>query len=101
MRATPSPAAFRSAISTTMSSVVVPRLADVEQLDVEDERRVGRNDATGAAGAVPHAWRNRQRALTADLHPGHALIPAGNDLTATEPERERLVAIAGTVEFAA
>src|SRR5688572_21674208 len=34
------------------------RLLHLEQIDLEHQRRVGRNDAAGATGAVSHRWRN-------------------------------------------
>src|SRR5581483_1677784 len=73
--------------------------ANVEELDVEHERRVRRDGPSRAAGAVAEVGRNDQRSRTADLHPGHALIPAANDFAGAELERKGLVAIAGAVEF--
>src|SRR5580698_3412340 len=76
-------------------------LFDAEQLDVEHQRGVGRNDAAGAAGAVAELGRNDQRALAADFHGRDAFVPAGDDLVQADLELERLVAIDRGVEFLA
>src|SRR5260370_36958368 len=39
--------------------------------------------------------------LPADLHPGYALVPTGDDLAETEVDRERLVTVAAGVELRA
>src|SRR6202035_528010 len=80
---------------------LIALLFDVEELDVEDQRGVRRNDAAGAAGAVAELGRNDQRALAADLHGRDAFVPAANDLADADLERERLVAIDRRVEFLA
>src|SRR4029078_2332269 len=79
----------------------IPRSADVEQLDVEDQRRVGRDSAAGAARAVAELRGNHERALATDLHPGDALIPTGDHLPGAELELERIVAVARAVELLA
>src|SRR5580704_1136024 len=76
-------------------------LFDVEELDVEDQRGIRRDDAAGAAGAVAELGGNDQRALAADLHGRDAFVPAANDLADADLERERLVAIDRGVEFLA
>src|SRR3989442_14919304 len=53
----------------------------------------------GAARAVAEIRGNDQRARSADLHAGNALIPAANPLAGAELEREWLVAIARAVEL--
>src|SRR5688500_10416264 len=72
---------------------------DAEQLDLEDQRRVRRNDAAGAARAVAKVRWNDQRALAADLHRRDAFIPALDHTTDTDREFERLTAIDGRVEL--
>src|SRR6202035_5407839 len=79
----------------------IAALYDVEQLDVEDQRGVWRNDAAGAAGAIAELGRNDQRALAADLHGRDAFVPAGDDLVQADLELERLVAVDRGVEFLA
>src|SRR6202035_1256061 len=79
----------------------IAALFDVEELDVEDQRGVRRNDAAGAAAAVAELGRNDQRALAADLHGRDAFVPAANDLADADLERERLIAIDRRVEFLA
>src|SRR5207302_2133297 len=76
-------------------------LLDVDQLDVEDERGVWGYRRAGAARAVAEIRRDDQRARSADLHAGDPLIPSANDLAGAEAERERLLAVAGAVEFLA
>src|SRR5688572_2472497 len=75
------------------------RLLDLEEIDLEHQRRVGRDHAAGAAGAVTHRWRNREDSRAAYLHAGHAFIPARNHLARTEREIERLIAVFRTVEL--
>src|ERR1700733_8050370 len=72
-----------------------------QQLDIEDQRRVGRDDAAGAARAVAELGRDDQRAFAADFHPGDALVPPFDDLAGAEPEAERRAAIDRAVEFLA
>ena len=63
------------------------------------QRRVGRNDAAGAAPSVGHAWRDGEHPRAADFHARDALVPAGDDFAGTEPEVERLVAVAELSNF--
>src|SRR5262252_7493440 len=69
-------------------------LRHVEELDVEHQRRVWRDDATGAARAVAELGGNDQRPLTANLHSGDTLIPSGNHLTCSELELKWIAAVA-------
>src|ERR1700761_7604716 len=78
-----------------------PQLFDPEQLDVEQKRRVRRNDAAGAARAVAERRRDDQGALAADLHGGDAFVPAADDLAHADLEFERLAAVDRGVEFRA
>ena len=57
-------------------AVLARRLAHAEQVDDEDERLVGADDAAGAALAVGQVRRDRDAPPAADLHAGHALVPA-------------------------
>ncbi len=52
-------------------------------------------------GAVAELGRDRQLTPTADLHPGHALVPAGDHLAGAEREAEGLAAVPGGVELLA
>src|SRR5690606_9637985 len=70
-----------------------------QQVDIEYQRCIRRNDTTGAACAVAHMRRNDQGALAANFHAGHTLIPAPDDLLPAEEKDERLAAIHGAVEF--
>ena len=62
----------------------------LEQLDIEHQRRIGRNTATlGADGPVPEVGRYDHAQLPSDLHPRRAPIEAGNHLSGAEREGER------------
>src|SRR5246127_1635149 len=71
----------------------VGRLFHAKQFDVEHQRGVRGNDATGAAGAIAQRGRNDQRTLAADLHAGDAFVPAGDHLALSDRKLERLVAV--------
>src|ERR1051325_11246501 len=73
----------------------------LQQFDIEHQRGVGRDDAAGAAGAIAELGRDDQGALAADLHAGHALVPALDHLMRAEWERKRLAAVEGAVELLA
>src|ERR1700682_2456155 len=73
----------------------------VKQLDVEHQRRVRRNGAAGAAGAVAQCRRDDQGTLAADFHGGDAFIPTGDHPALPDWKLERLVAIDRRVEFLA
>src|SRR5258705_5171327 len=61
---TPSPEALSSVISRSM--IFEPASLDIQELDVEDERRVRGNHAASALRAVAKPWRDGERALAAD-----------------------------------
>src|SRR5215472_13374693 len=72
-----------------------------QQLDVEDQCRVGGDDAAGTARAVAELGRDDQRALAADLHAGDTFVPSLYHLPGAEPEAEWRAAIDRAVEFLA
>src|SRR5579872_5196119 len=74
---------------------------DPQQLHLEQQRCVGRDDAAGASGAVAEIGRDRELADAADLHRGDAFVPALDHLPHADPELERLAAITRAVELAA
>src|SRR5882724_10371363 len=76
-------------------------LLELEQLDLEHQRRVGRDHAAGAARAVTELGRDQQRALRPDLHAGNAFVPALDDLPVAEREGEGAAAIERAVELGA
>src|SRR5258706_4917977 len=76
-------------------------LFGIKEFHVEQQRRVRRDRAAGAAGAVSELRRDDERPLAADLHAREALIPALNHLAGAELELEWVVAIAGAVELLA
>src|SRR5215212_3855706 len=86
----------------SMPSRVFPvGLADLRQVDDEDERLV-RADRRLALGAVGEVGRDDEQPAAALLHPGHALVPARDDLAGAQRERERLgPAVPGGVELLA
>src|SRR5579863_5842988 len=73
----------------------------VEQFDVEDQGRVRRYDAAGAARAITELRRNDQSALAADFHRGDTFVPARNHLALSDRKLERIVAIDRGVELLA
>ena len=65
-----------------------------EQLDIEDERRVRRNDAVRrTGGSVGQVRRNDDAPQASHLHSGHALIEAANH--AARADREARTAATG------
>src|SRR5262249_42586897 len=77
------------------------RLLDVEQLDLEEERRVRRNHAARSARDVTEIRRNQERTLAADLHRRDALVPSLDHAALPDRERERRSAIERAVELLA
>src|SRR5438552_1481794 len=72
---------------------------DLQQLDLEDEGRVGRDGAREALGAVAQVRRDRELALAAHLHAQDALVPALYDHARAEREVERLLPVERAVEL--
>ena len=73
-------------------------LLDREQLDVEDQRGIGR-DARPTPRSVGQIRRDDQFTLAADLHGSDTLAPAFDD--PVQREGDRLVALVGAVELGA
>src|SRR5581483_10009705 len=76
-------------------------LRHAEEVDDEDQRLVGLDDPAGAPAAVAQLGRDDDAAPAADLHAGHALVPAADDLAGAEPEGEGLAPVPGGVELLA
>src|SRR5262249_23678980 len=72
---------------------------DLEQFDLEDERRVGRDDAAGAAFAIAEVGWDDELAGAAFLHAGDAFVPALDDDPLADGELERNLAIAARIEL--
>src|SRR5690349_11663239 len=72
------------------------RLADLEELDVEDERGAARDRRRLSLVAVGDGGRAHDLVLLADLHLLHGLGPAGDD--AAQGELRGLAALHGAVE---
>src|SRR6185436_6618974 len=87
-----------SSISCSGTTMLVT-LLHVEELHLEHQRRVRRDDAAGAARAVAERGRDGELALAADLHAGDAFVPAPDDVALAEREDERLAAVLARIEF--
>src|SRR4030095_15112765 len=61
---------------------------DLLEVDVEDQRRIGRDVGRKALRSVGEVSRNDQLAPAAELPPHDALVPPGNYLTPAEAELE-------------
>ena len=84
-----------------MELYVYYSLFDLEQLDVEGEGGVGRNDAGVATATVGIVRRANQLGALADAQLGNSLIPATDDLALADGELEWLVAVARRIELGA
>src|ERR1019366_3861415 len=65
------------------------------------QRRIRRDDASGAARTVAELGRDDEDARAAFLHALHAFFPALDDPTGAEIEFEGVVAILARIEFGA
>src|SRR5690606_28768686 len=72
-----------------------------EQGDLEEQRRVRRNDAAGAARAITELGRDHEPAGTADLQAGDAFVPAADHMAGAERKAKRLAAILARVGLGA
>src|SRR5712675_2018636 len=79
--------------------VCVAQSADAEQFNFENQCGVRRNRAWITVASVGQFWWDGKLDLVADFHLGHTKIPPGDDLPRAKDERERLVAIHGTVKL--
>src|SRR5258706_494681 len=76
-------------------------LLQLEQLDFEQQRGVGRDRATRATRAVAEIGWDQECTLAADLHRRDALVPALDHHAAPDLELERAGAIDRAVELVA
>src|ERR1700694_643087 len=76
-------------------------LANLQQFHFKKKRCIRRDRAAGAARAVAELGRDGELARAADLHAGHALVPALDHVPLAEREHERLAAVLARVELAA
>src|SRR5262249_17226823 len=76
-------------------------LLDLQHFHLEDQVRVGRNQVAGAASAVGEFRRDHSLADAADLHAGHAEVPALDPFARAQREDERLAAILAAIELLA
>jgi len=74
---------------------------DPDELSLEDERRVGRDDTAHGAVSVGKVGGDGELALLADLHAEEALIPALDDLALADSEVERRATVVAGVELGA
>ena len=70
-----------------------------EKFDVEDQRRVGRNDRRVSVWPVGKFARDDEDGAIADMEERDAFIPTGNDSVCPERELKRLTTVAGAVEL--
>src|SRR5208283_5258090 len=84
----------RTAIALTRPKLFAPELSlsgpslfHVEQLYIEDQRGIGRNQPVAhALLSIGKVRRNTQLPLAADLHSGHALVPSLDHLPRAQHE---------------
>src|SRR5487761_1113626 len=69
------------------------------QVADEDEGLARPDQVPGAPVPVGHPRRDDQLTAATDLHAGHALVPAGDDLPGTQPEFQRAALVPAGVEF--
>src|SRR5204862_2170470 len=84
-----------------LTGVPMRRRSGAQQLDLEQQRRVGRYHAAGAARAVAERGRDDEDARAAFLHPLHAFVPAADHHAAAELELEWIVAVLARIELGA
>src|SRR3989338_4192870 len=72
-----------------------------QQFHIEQQRRIRWNRLARAHWSITQVRGDNQRALSADLHACHPLIPALDDAPRAERKIERLVAVARAVELLA
>ena len=73
--------------------------AHAEQVHDEDEGLATLDDTAGAALSVAEVRRDGDLASTTELHAGHALVPARDDLAGAQPEPEAVAPIPRGVEL--
>ena len=81
--------------------LIIPFSLNVDQLNIEDQGRIGRDDAARPAVAVRVVGRAGQLGALALGQLGKALIPRLDDLAHADREAEGVVAVAGRVELLA
>src|SRR5258706_5577037 len=85
---------------TKMRGTTMPvTLLHVEELHLEDQGRVRRDDVARAARAVAELRRDGELPLAADLHALDALVPALDHVSLAEREDERIAAVLARIEF--
>src|SRR5438093_5587277 len=77
------------------------QLTQFQELHVEGQGGVGRNDMSCSASPVSELRWNGELALPSHFHGAHALIPPLDDLSGTHSKGERLLASDRTVKFLA
>jgi hypothetical protein len=100
-RGRPRPLRRARAVSRRPGGEATRWSGDAEQVDHEHQRLAGSDDTARAAAAVTELGRDGEPPPTTDLHPGHTLVPAGDDHLRAEAEREGVAAVPGGVELLA
>jgi hypothetical protein len=75
------------------------RSIDGYQLDIENQRAIGRNAGAGTLFSIPQSGRYHQLPRGPARHQLQRFAPAGNHLV--DPEAGGLVALVGTIELGA
>src|SRR5512134_116908 len=70
-----------------------------DQFHFKNECGMGRNGATGAAGAVAESGGDDELTLATDFHALHAFVPSLDHASSTQGKREGLTSINGAVEL--
>jgi hypothetical protein len=73
--------------------------ADVQQLNIENKRGTWGDRWRGTSGSVAEVGGNDELATPADFHAGYTLIPPCNDLSRSQGEAERLIAVSAAIEL--
>src|SRR4051794_12440981 len=81
------------------SNRIARRLPHAHEIDDEDQRRAGLDDAPRTALAVRLVRRDGQPAPAADLHARDALVPALDDHADAQPELQRVAPVPRGVEL--
>jgi len=76
-------------------------LSELDQLDIEDQSGVGRNNAAGAGASIAIIGRARQIGSLADAHLSDTFIPALDDFSHAKLELKGFVAITTRIELLA
>lgn len=69
----------------------------MQQLHIEDQRRVGRDDASGATRAIAKLGGDNEPPVSTNTHTDDARVPPLDNLAAAQPEGKGTVAVARAI----